>query len=310
MKPGHWALMVLINLLFGFNLVASKYALGEIQPLTFTALRFSLVALLLLPFLRLRRDQLPLLLGISIMLGALHFGLTYIGLNMAEDASTVAVAVQLVVPLTTILSILFLNERIGWRRALGIVLSFLGVIVMIFDPRVFDYWTALVWVVAGSLTAAIGTIWMKLLKKVGVFELQSVMATVTAPLLGITALMLEGAPTDALQNVSLVTWAAIAFSAVGTSILGHGGFYFLLQRYPVTQISPLTLMGTLFSMAFGVWLLDDVLTIRISLGAAIALGGILILVIRTGSDTVVDAPGASPAVIKKMPLNPGNTQPP
>ncbi|HEX7417242.1 MAG TPA: EamA family transporter, partial [Steroidobacteraceae bacterium] len=55
--PRDFALLILVTLLWGFNLVSSKVGLEYLPPFLFTALRFALVALLLLPFLRIRRGQ-------------------------------------------------------------------------------------------------------------------------------------------------------------------------------------------------------------------------------------------------------------
>ena len=49
--PRHLALLVGINLIWGLNLVASKYGVAECPPILFTLLRFSLLALVSVPFL-------------------------------------------------------------------------------------------------------------------------------------------------------------------------------------------------------------------------------------------------------------------
>ena len=81
MTPAHWLLVVAINFVFGLNLVLSKLALHDVGPLTFTAVRFALVALVMAPYLRVARSQLPKIVVIAVLLGAVHFGLSYIGLS-------------------------------------------------------------------------------------------------------------------------------------------------------------------------------------------------------------------------------------
>ncbi len=48
----HIALVVLINALWGFNFVAAKDGTLAFGPLSFVALRFAIVLVLLLPWLR------------------------------------------------------------------------------------------------------------------------------------------------------------------------------------------------------------------------------------------------------------------
>ncbi len=288
MPVGHWLLLLMVNLFFGFNLVASKYGMGELPPFTFTAFRFALVALVLITALRIRPGQMRAIAVVGVTMGSLHFGLAYTGLSLAGDASTMAIAFQLTVPFVTLLSMAFLGERVGWRRGSGLVLAFAGVVVMGFDPRVFDYRDALIYVVLGCFSAAVGTLVMKQLRGVGVFELQAWIAVLSAPVLAVCALVAEPTSLGQLRSVSWLTWGAVVFSALATSIAGHGSFYYLIQRHDVSLIAPLTLFSTLFAVAFGVALLGDVITWRIASGGALTLVGVLVLVLRASSETTLD----------------------
>ena len=75
-------------------------------------------------------------------------------------------------------------------------------------------------------------------------------------------------------------WAAIAYTALGGSLLAHTGFYYLVQRYPVTSVAPLTVLSPVFSVIFGVTLLDDALTPRIVVGGLVTLLGVVIINLR------------------------------
>lgn len=288
MPASHWFLLLLVNLFFGFNLVASKYGMAELPPFTFTAFRFALVAVVLATALRVRSGQMRAIAIVGVTLGSLHFGLAYTGLALAGDASTMAIAFQLTVPFVTLLSMAFLGERVGWRRGAGLLLAFAGIGVMGFDPRVFEYRDALIYVTLGCLSAAVGTLVMKRLRGVGVFELQAWIAVLSAPVLAACALVFEPGTLTQLGSISWMTWSAVVFSALATSIVGHGGFYFLIQRHDVSLIAPLTLFSTVFAVIFGVTLLGDVLTPRIALGGGLTLAGVLVLVVRAGGETTLD----------------------
>jgi O-acetylserine/cysteine efflux transporter len=288
LPASHWFLLLLVNLFFGFNLVASKYGMAELPPFTFTAFRFALVAVVLATALRVRSGQMRAIAIVGVTLGSLHFGLAYTGLALAGDASTMAIAFQLTVPFVTLLSMAFLGERVGWRRGAGLLLAFAGIGVMGFDPRVFEYRDALIYVTLGCLSAAVGTLVMKRLRGVGVFELQAWIAVLSAPVLAACALVFEPGTLTQLGSISWMTWSAVVFSALATSIVGHGGFYFLIQRHDVSLIAPLTLFSTVFAVIFGVTLLGDVLTPRIALGGGLTLAGVLVLVVRAGGETTLD----------------------
>jgi len=281
MTAPHGVLIIVINLVFGLNLVLSKLSLGYIDPLTFTAIRFAMVAVLMAGFLRIERSQFPRVVLIAFSLGAVHFGLSYVGLAKAGDVAPVGVALQLVVPMATLFSMAFLGERVGWRRALGILLAFVGVMIISFDPRVFSYAEAFLWIFGGAVAAAIGTVLMKTLRNVGVFQLQGWIALITTPCLAVSAWFLEEPGFAAVASMPLWIWAVLAFSGIGTSIIGHGGFYYLLQRYEVSQVAPLTLAAPVVTAVFGVLILGDVITIQVTLGGVATLAGVLILVSRS-----------------------------
>ena len=65
-----------------------------------------------------------------------------------------------------------------------------------------------------------------------------------------------------------------------SSLVAHTGWYYLVGRYPVTSLSPITLLSPLFGIFFGVTLLDDQLTARMLIGGVVTLAGVLIVVAR------------------------------
>jgi len=246
--------------------------------------------------LKIIRGRMLLITGVALSMGALHFTLIYQGLALADDVSTVAIALQLAVPFSTVLSIVFLGEQVRWKRWTGIALSFAGVMIIGFDPRVLGYLPALAFVIAGALMAASGMLLMKKLEGVSVFELQGWLAAISWPLLAAASLGLEDNQAAVIAGVDTMGWAAVGFSAIGASLFGHGATYYLVQRYDVSLISPLMLMSTLFGVMFGVLLLDDQLTLRIVLGGVLTLGGVLLITLRSPSQpasAALDQPSVS-----------------
>jgi len=158
MTPLHLGFMVLINLIWGFALIAAKVSLDHFPPLLFAALRFTLIVLVLFPFLKIHRGRMKEVIIIALCAGPVGFGFFFLGLALS-NASVVAVTSQLGVPFATIMSIVFLKEEVHWRRWLGISLSFLGVMVISFDPAVFTYIDGLLFVVASALVGSVGTIY-------------------------------------------------------------------------------------------------------------------------------------------------------
>ncbi|MEL7538564.1 MAG: DMT family transporter [Pseudomonadota bacterium] len=280
MPLGHLLVIALVNVIWGTNLVLTKVALLELPPLTFAALRFALILAVLAPLLKPVRGEMGKVMLTGLTMGALHFTLIYVGLQRAEDIAGIAIATQLYVPFATILSILFLGERIGWRRTLGISLAFGGVAWMSFDPKVFADLDALVLVSGGAMMGAAGTIMMKRIRGARVFQLQAWIAAVSFPLLTIASVVFETGQREALVAAPIHVYAILVFSALGASLIGHGGMYWLLQRHDVSVISPTTIASTFIGIGLGVVLLNEVLTLEVVIGGAISLLGVLIVALR------------------------------
>jgi len=280
MTPAHLAFLVLINLIWGFALVAGKTSLEHFPPFLFMTLRFGLVAVVLLPFLSIHWGRMREVMLIALCAGPIGFGFFFAGLAIA-DASVVAIAAQLAVPISTIFSVIFLGETVRWRRWLGITLAFLGIMIISFDPRVFGFIEGLIFVVCSAIVGSFGTILQRRIKGVGTFELQAWVATVAFPCSLAATLLFE--PPDALgliHSASGLAWGGIVYVAFASSLVGHAGIYWLLQRYEVSQVAPYTLLAPLFTVFFGVWLLGDMLTGRMVLGGAVTLVGVLIISLR------------------------------
>ena len=277
----HFLLLFGVCLVWGLNIVLTRWVVAEmaVPPLFFAAVRFAGVALLLLPFLRPLPEKLFTLFLVSIMIGSLNFALLFMGLRSAE-ASAVAVTGQLGVPISTLMSMAFLGETIGWRRGLGIMLSFAGVVLIAFDPGSFRISTGLLFVVGSAIIGSYGGILMKKMPPLTGLQVQAWVGLFSfAPLFAVSFLW-ERSQIDAYLHGGWPVWLASLFAICGVSIFGHGAFYTLIKKYDVSMLSPLTLMTPIWGVVFGIVLLNEPMSPRLLVGAAIALAGVFMIAVR------------------------------
>jgi O-acetylserine/cysteine efflux transporter len=284
LPPLHLLLVGIICLGWGGNFLASAAALTELPALLFTALRLSIVGLLMLPWLRRPpRGLWGTLIGVALCNGALHFGLSFWALRIAGDISSPAIVMQTYVPLTVLLSVLFLGERIRWRRASAIAISFAGVLVLGFDPAVLDAPTALLMMLVSALFLAIGTVLMRGLAGLHPFSLQAWSAVLGIPLLAVASVLIEGDPMAHLAAAGWKGWGGAAYSAIIASVLCHSLFFVLIQRHPVSQITPYLLIAPVIAIVLGVLFWGDTLGPRLLIGGAMVLGGVLVIALRNAA---------------------------
>ena len=281
MTAPHLTLMLLINLIWAFNLVMVKLGTEELSIMLLLGLRFGLLFFLIFPLLRWVPGQMGRVLPVTMLNGALHFGIMFWALSIST-ASVIAITTQLYVPIATVLSMVFLGERVGLWRGVGIMASFSGVLFIGFDPVLIDYVPGLILGALASFCFAVSMIVMRRIDGVGPFEMQAWIAAVSAPVLLLASIVFETGQATALAEARIHGWGAIVYGVFFASLIGHGGMYYLVQRYEVSLIGPLTLLTPLLGILFGVFLMGDPVTWRFLLGGAMTLSGIGIILVREG----------------------------
>lgn len=274
------AMALAVPFLWGINVVAVKIGALQIPPLFLLALRFLIVAGLTLPFARPPRwEAFGSLAAVSITLGVGSFGLLFLGVARA-DVSSVAIAGQLGAPFSTALAVILFRERLGWRRIVGMALAFAGVVVLAGAPRSAGNLAGLGLVVASSVAWAVANI---LLKRYGPFDtlkLTAWGAVCTAPPLLLLSALFEHGQVAALGQASPTAWGALAFIAIGSSIVAYGFWYYLLNRFAVSQVVPFALLSPVFSVLAGVAVLGDRLTSPILVGGLMTIAGVSLIELR------------------------------
>lgn len=276
----HLLVIAGVQVVWGCNFVVSKLALAEMPPLIFIALRFAAIAFLLLPFMRWHRGQMRFVMAIGLSGGAAHFGMMILSLHWAEDVAPVAIAIQLGVPFATLLSVMFLGERLGIWRVSALVISFTGILVMSFDPSVLNYLAALVMATGAALMWALSAMFMRKVHGIAVYDMQGWIAWSTWPALLAGSLIAEPDAAARLAEAGLAGWGGLAYTIFAVSLLGHAGLYWTVQRHEITSFAPVLLLAPIIGALGGVLVLGDDLTWRMVAGGAMTLAGVLVITIR------------------------------
>lgn len=278
-----FSLLSAICFVWGLNLVVTRWVVADagVPPLFFAAMRFAGIALVLVWFLRPIPKNLGTLFLIAMGMGAVHFAFLFVGLANAE-ASSVAVVGQLGVPFSTLMSMAFLGEVVGWRRGLGIMLAFAGALLIAVEPSTFQFSFGLLYVVFAALVASGAGILMKRMPSISALQMQAWIGLFSfAPLFAVSGLIeADQDGWGAFIGGGWMVWAATAFAVLGVSVFGHGAFYNLIKKYDISLLSPLTLMTPVWGVVLSIVLLGEVLTLQLVVGAAISLGGVFVILVR------------------------------
>jgi len=276
-----FAVAAVMNLFWGLNMIAAKMAVTELAPLTAAFLRQAIVFAVCATWLRVVPGRMAALLTLGALSGGLFYVLINLSLAVSGNVSALAIAGQLGVPFSLILAVLVFRETVGPRRVAGVILSFAGVAALLFDPAIVGEAWGLALSAAASFVWAACSLIQRRLVGVPVLTIYAWIGLSGALVLGTLAWVFEPETMAGLPAVPLGAMGWVVFSAIGSTIIGHGSMAWLLQRHPVSSVVPLTLAAPVVSVFAAAYYFATPLTLGMLLGGGVAMLGVAIVSVRT-----------------------------
>ena len=273
-------ILIAICLAWALNNIVSKVVVStwHVPPLMYGALRFAIVAVATLPWLLPMPRPNWRIAIVGLLMGGGTFALLFIGLQTVTP-SEAAVVSQAGVPITTLLSIVMLGERVHWRRALGIALTLAGVLIVVWQPN-FAVSAGMLLVLAAAACGSLGAVMMKQMDEIAPLRLQAWVGITGFAVLTPLTLLFDRQDWHFAMTAGWPLVGALLYSALVVSVLGHTAYYVLIQRYEANLLAPLTLITPLATIALGIAITGDRLDTKMIVGTGIALLGVLIVALR------------------------------
>ncbi len=273
-------ILIGVCLIWATNNVISKIVVADwnVPPLLYAALRFFIVLIATLPWLLPMPRPKWRILSVGLLMGGGSFAIMFVGLRTVTP-SEAAIVSQAGVPITTLLSIIMLGERIAWRRALGITLTLVGVLLVVWEPG-FAVSAGMLLILASAFFGSLGAVLMKQMDEIAPLRLQAWVGLTGFAVLTPVSLLLEQPNWNVLEAAGWPFLTALLFSALIVSVVAHTAYYVLIQRYEANLLAPLTLITPLATIGLGVAITGDRLDTQMIAGSAIALTGVLIVALR------------------------------
>jgi O-acetylserine/cysteine efflux transporter len=281
-------LILIICTVWAGNFIAGANGMQHFSPFLFMVFRFGLVLLVLFPFIRRPpTDQWLRLISVCLLIGGLHFTLMFWALARSEDVSSVAIVQQTYIPMAVLLAIFLMKESPGWKTITATLLAFIGVLAIGFDPLVLRQIDVLAITLISALFQALGSIYQRGIRGVGVLNFQAWTAIIGLPVLLASSLLTETGQLEMIRTVPWQAWASVAYSALAASLVGHGLFFYLVQRHPVTAVMPYLQLTPVLAVVFGVVIWGDRPGPRLLVGGVLVILGILLITLRARSKIIL-----------------------
>lgn len=279
-----WTAFVIVSTVWGSTWLAIKIGLETIPPFLSVTVRFVIAELILGAIILWRRERIPwtrnawrVYLSMGFLTFALPFALVYWGQQYIPSALgsilwgtfpfCVAVVARIMAP----------GERLDRYTMLGILLGFLGVLIIFGgDIRVSD--PLALWGMAAILASVVvQAVSLVQVKEWGA-DVSPTAMNFIGMLIGLVALFVLGVCAEGLPPV---VWTApavlsVLYLAVFGSVVAFIAYYWLLKRIDPVYLSMTSFINPIVGVVLGAAVLHEALRPSILTGALMVLAGILI----------------------------------
>lgn len=258
----------------------AKLGLQYAEPLTFLAIRFVSVVVIMLVLYLILRPPLPKtraewwhLAIVGFLLQSVYFGFSYLGFSAGVAAGTLALIMSLQPVLVALIAPSWNSEQVSWQRAVGLLLGLLGVGIVIVSRTEIEPPTLLGFgcAVVALCGITLGSLWEK---RYGVSQ-----HPVVANLVGYTVGLFGILPFVFLLETRTVVWtaelfAALAYLVIGNSVIAVGLLLAMIRAGEVSRVSALLYLVPPIAALIAWLLLGEVMPLLAWPGMALAAAGV------------------------------------
>ena len=281
MTPRHTMLALLVVVIWGVNFLAIDFGLAGVPPLVFLAMRFVLVAIPAVFFIRPPAIGWKNIVLIGTFLSLGQFSLLYIALALGMPPGLASLLHQSQVVLTVIVSAIMLRERPTRRQLIGIIVGMTGLAVVVVGHGYSAPWLPVIVLLMASLSWAIGNVLSRRAKAASGLSLV-VWSGVVVPIPALALSLIVDSPAVVVNSLTHLSWVAIGttlYTAIFASLIGYGIWNSLLARYPTSAVVPFTLLVPLVGILAAWAVIGEQPTLSEVVGGAVMVTGLAIAVI-------------------------------
>lgn len=306
------ALACLVAVLWGVNFVAIHASLEQFPPFFLASLRFALLAVPALLFVK--RPDVPVrwLLLYGVGFGILQFVFLYAGMAAGMPAGLASLVLQASAPFTVLLAALFLHERPGGVRLLGIAVAVTGFTVIAVTRGLQAQLVPVLLVLAGAFGWAIGNIGAREARPATPFAFMMWMTVIPPVPLLLLSLVVEGpaeiadSVTSSFTAAALPAWVGLAYTVLISTVIGTSLWSLLMSRNPSSSVAPFSMLVPVAGFLSAGILLHERPEVGDLVGGVLVIAGVLaptlIAVRRHLRGDAVQDDGAAPSAVEAADL--------
>ena len=259
----------------------AKLALNNsVPPILMASLRMLLVLIILIPFWRLRLPEKkfykPLII-FSISMGVLVYLFMNLSLYYSSIISPIILGSQLAIPFGILASAFILGENISRNKWLLIFISFVGILIIFFDPKLSENYLGLFFASLMALFFGLAQVYSRQLKDLPTSMINASTGIFGFSILMIVSIIIEGNFYNNIERINMSSWILISYQAIIVSLCAHLLMFYLYKFYTVGQIFPFYSLFPIFGIILSYVTFGEVPTLLFILGGIIVISSVFLL---------------------------------
>ncbi len=211
------------------------------------------------------------LIGFSICFGVGANLFLYLSINASSILAPITIGAQLSIPFGIILSSIFLNEKISYKKWLLIMTSFFGIVILAFDPKVLEEIIGSLLICAMAFFYGLSQVFSRYLKDLDVKYTNTIMSFTGFVILILLSSMFEGNTFQTIKNISLESWLTVLYAGAIISLLGHLMMFYLYKFYPLDMVLPFYALFPVFGLILTFFIFGEIPSFITILGGIIVI---------------------------------------
>lgn len=278
-----WLGFFIISTVWGSTWLAIKIGVTFIPPFLAAGIRFVIAAMVLYAIIRIRGlhiattpDAKKLYFVMGLLTFFISFALVYWGEQHIPSALGSILFASFPFWVALFAHVLLPGERIDMFKGAGIVMGFLGIVLIFWGDFDVGRPLALLGMIAMVLSTILQAYVLIVVKKLG-HAISPIVMNFAGMTMGAAGLLLLSALTEQWVGVpwNVPALLSILYLALMGSVLTFVTYYWLLKRVQAVYLSLTTFINPIVAVILGAMVLGESLGASMAAGAAMVLAGIL-----------------------------------
>ncbi len=259
----------------------AKLALNNsVPPILMASLRMGLVFIILIPFWRFKfpeKKYLKSLISFSILMGVLVYVFMNLSLYHSSVISPIILGSQLAIPFGILASSIMLDENISSKKWLLIFSSFIGILIIFFDPKLANNFLGLFFASLMALSFGLSQVYSRELRNLDISLLNAFVGWIGFLILLIISYLVEGNIVLNIISINFDTWMLISYQAIVVSLGAHLLMFYLYKFYTVGKIFPFYSLFPIFGIILTFLVFGEIPTLLFIMGGIIVISSVFFL---------------------------------